>query len=584
VPKVAEQLADLRKLAKARGYVVVDEFSDDGLSAAVAENRPDFDRLMAALPMHPSGVILATEEARLARNNGEKLALTVQCATHGVTWETVRDGFVDPSEPAGEFMAAIRGAVDTLESKRKAQRQRAANAHRREKGLYFANGPVPFGWNEDRVTICEEEAALVRRGVAEVLSGMNFNTIVRTWREDPSVPPPRRAEAWTRIAVMSLLKRWRNAGVVAYYEVPLRDESAKGKVKPYKIGDWKPIVSVKELEDVRSLILTRKGAKRTASRLCSGVACCACGAYMLASGANGSRAYMCSSRVRGLAQPDSVHTGIKAEMLDAMVRDAVVDNYFLVPAGSGVEASEANALRDLYMRRSEAQAAIARLADQVDAGTFKPAEIQPKVAKRRLEIDDIETEIARLTAQSAHAAMLQAAMAQWTAEVPSTAIVRRNGRIDFDADGAWVELRVTQGATREQAVNELVADYWQQNPEEMASVRAELAARFEELPLEQQRTLVQSLLKIKILPFRDERGERRQGADRVVIESNLPQPRKRKSTERTSWDDLVSTLSYLTTVAHNAKKQGDTETAMDANRAAGTISLLLEARDREFTH
>src|SRR5262245_26020205 len=111
VPKVDNQLADLDALIARRGYADAGTYADDGISAANGDERPAWSRLLADLADDRLDVIVATEEARLVRNNLEKAGLAAACARAGKRWETIRDGAVDPATASGEFMAIIRGAV-----------------------------------------------------------------------------------------------------------------------------------------------------------------------------------------------------------------------------------------------------------------------------------------------------------------------------------------------------------------------------------------------------------------------------------------------------------------------------------------
>ena len=132
--KVSDQIAACRRLAARRGLVVVAEYSDDGISALGGKVRPGFEALLDAASRREFDVILATEEERLARNVPEKAELQAVCMDAGVTWETERDGFVDPSTEAGEFFSTMRAAMGRMESRRKSSRQRSANADRASRG------------------------------------------------------------------------------------------------------------------------------------------------------------------------------------------------------------------------------------------------------------------------------------------------------------------------------------------------------------------------------------------------------------------------------------------------------------------
>jgi site-specific DNA recombinase len=169
--KVADQIAQCRRLAKSRGYEVVAVFQDDGISAMGDNERPGYEALLDALLRGDFDIILATEEERLARNVPEKAELQAACMEMGATWETVRDGAVDPSTETGEFFSTMRAAMGRMESRRKAARQRAANAEKIADGLPSA-GKRRFGFKPRNIEAEPEEAAKVLDLFEQVKAGV----------------------------------------------------------------------------------------------------------------------------------------------------------------------------------------------------------------------------------------------------------------------------------------------------------------------------------------------------------------------------------------------------------------------------
>jgi site-specific DNA recombinase len=177
--KVADQIAQLTRYAAQRNYTIDPDhiFFDDGISALSADTeRPGFARLLNATAAGLFDLVLATEEERLARNQIDKAELVDACEVHGVTWETIRDGFVDPATETGEFFSTMRTAVARMESRRKASRQRAANDEKRRGGV-----PTPgrrcYGYESDNATPREAEAEVVRRMFRHVAAGGSLRSL-----------------------------------------------------------------------------------------------------------------------------------------------------------------------------------------------------------------------------------------------------------------------------------------------------------------------------------------------------------------------------------------------------------------------
>lgn len=396
-PKVEQQLKDLRALAAREGLTVAGVYTDDGISAAKAENRPDFDRLLGDLPAHPGAVILATEEARLARNNHEKGTLTAVCAAHGITWRTMRDGAVDPADAAGEFMAVIRGAVDTIESKRKGQRQRAANEHRRAQGLPTP-GQRAFGWEKDQITPVPAEQALIRQGIDMILAGERRWAVIKAW--NASGIKTGRGNAWTSTSVTSVLTRARNAALIEH----------KGQI----VGPatWNAICTPEELQAVRAAcaVGTTSGWRRPVG-VASGVARCGkCESTMYVTGNRQGRSYRCGTLTKPGARGEG-HASIKFEALEEKVRAAIGVHYAWLARVHAERPQEQSGLvqahAELAKVREELEAHAAGLALGMKPATW--AKIQNDLVARE---EAVLARIATLASASAHDRLVGAVVAK----------------------------------------------------------------------------------------------------------------------------------------------------------------------------
>ena len=391
-PKVAIQLDDLRKLAAARGYTVACEYADDGLSALKAENRPDFDRLLAELAAGTIDVILATEESRLARNGLEKNMLMLACVQAGATWETVRDGAVDPATASGSFMASIRGAVDSFESQRKSERQKSANSARRASGRPTP-GQRPFGWLIDQMTPVPEEAALIRQGIDMILSGAKPYAVTKAW--NASGIKTGRGKDWSSTSVVSVLKRWRNAGWTCHDDEPIAE------------AQWPAVCTREELETVRAVLAVRAHGKgwRKPTGLCSGIARCVCGDTLLTTGYADARMYRCATIAKPGAKTGR-HVSIQAAQLDPLAAKALVGLYLQMPYSIDTGNTEAAQLAHLHTSLAAIRQQQATLLDLHLSGDVPKSLFAKKNADLTKRSDQTTEAIARIGRASAHAQML----------------------------------------------------------------------------------------------------------------------------------------------------------------------------------
>lgn len=221
------------------------------------------------------------------------------------------------------------------------------------------------------------------------------------------------------------------------------------------------------MENIRAILATTPGAKkRTANRLLSGIARCHCGEYLLGSGSNGTPAYMCSARIRGLAKPNMVHAGVKASLLDEAVEHEVITDLMWAPRNTHPSAAaDGEELTTLHVRLAEVRKGFADLAELAGNKSFKVV-----AAHLATEEAELEHKIEQFASRSAHAAML---------------VETRNLMVLTSFD-------------------------------DTAAHAAKLAERFASLDLTQRRTLVRTSVNVMVYPHRDEHG--RIDPERIVIE------------------------------------------------------------------
>lgn len=319
VQKVETQERNLRKLAAAEGYTVVEVFTDDGISAFSGKARPAFIRLKAAIKNGKFDLILAVAEDRLARNTGDKYALAVDCAKAGVTWHTIAGGLVDPSTAGGGLLSNITGAIAEYESAVKVERVNAALAARLADGKPLW-GVRPFGFelvkgatrNSDTVGVNEAEAEHVREACAAIISGATLYSVQKAFNDSGVLTS--RGNKWSYQTVRQMVLRPRNAGLLVSHG------------KEYD-ANLPAIITVDELDAVRAILSNPArevvpGPKVTKHFATGLVMCGVCGAPMKSASAR-SRGrvlpiYKCSKKmaVQGFGE---THPTIQRDILETAI-------------------------------------------------------------------------------------------------------------------------------------------------------------------------------------------------------------------------------------------------------------------------
>ena len=470
-PKVEVQEDDCRRLAQASGYEVTAVYVDDGVSASAFKNRPGWQQLLTDISAGQIDVILAVEEERFTRQPMEKEQLALTCTAVGATWHTVRGGIIDPATAEGEFISGLTGLLARREVRRKAERQKSANAARRAKGEPLA-GVRPFGFELNRIDHRESEAQEIRWAIAHILQGGSLYSISNSWNSRNIKTS--RGNRWTPTNVKKALLRPRNAGLI----------DIQGQVTDTK-AVWLPVISQLEWERCGAILTSASRSKphKFQRWLASGIAVCGvCGEAMCSSAGKDRKEsfpiYRCTTKAKQLSSNKqrkgseaAHHPTIKSVLLDGLIRAEIIRCFTYGTLLPDVQVDVAETMR-LQARLGEVRQGKADLMELVGSPGITIATVQKRAAELYAEEVQLDALLEEQAKQSASAAMIS-----------STKATLWKSPVSFDSVSAF---------------------------------KIELGIRFDSLPLEQQRTLVRNMLKIQVNSF--VRGKHKKSVERVVIE------------------------------------------------------------------
>lgn len=233
---IARQLQSCRRYAEARGWEVVGEFVDDGVSATA--NRPEERQgWRALLAGRDFDAVIIWKVDRLARRVLDFLHADETLQKRGAGLVAVEDP-IDMTSPQGRAFAVMLAVFGEMEAEAIRARVRAARAQILKDGRWPGGG-IPYGYrsipNPDgpgRVLVKDEERSVwLTETVAKALRGDTVNSIA-TWLTESGAPlPVRRAErtsgstSWNRQTVDGLLRNPVLAGMTP--RNPGRPKSAK---------------------------------------------------------------------------------------------------------------------------------------------------------------------------------------------------------------------------------------------------------------------------------------------------------------------------------------------------------------------
>ena len=127
------QLDGLRDYTEARGFELVEEYVDEGVSGAKVK-RPALDRLLADAHRRRFDTVLVWKLDRLGRSLSHLIRVVEQLGSLGVDLMSLGDPGLDTTTPHGKLIFSIMGAVAEFERDLIRERTRAGMASARKRG------------------------------------------------------------------------------------------------------------------------------------------------------------------------------------------------------------------------------------------------------------------------------------------------------------------------------------------------------------------------------------------------------------------------------------------------------------------
>jgi DNA invertase Pin-like site-specific DNA recombinase len=107
------QLAELREYVSRRGWQIIAEYVDEGVSGS-RERRPQLDRLMADAHRRKFDAVLVWKIDRFGRSLRHLVNALADLDAYGVAFVSLRDN-LDLSTPSGRLMFQVIGAMSEFE-------------------------------------------------------------------------------------------------------------------------------------------------------------------------------------------------------------------------------------------------------------------------------------------------------------------------------------------------------------------------------------------------------------------------------------------------------------------------------------
>lgn len=167
------QLSPLREYCQRRGFSIVGEYVDNGISGA-KDSRPQLDRLLEAARKRQIDTILVWKLDRFGRSLKQLVNALEELSSIGVGFISYQDN-LDLTTPQGRLMFHIIGSMAEFERELTRERVKAGIANARRKGKKIGRKPVPAVDMGKIIELHQKTPALSVRAISRALGyGKSF--------------------------------------------------------------------------------------------------------------------------------------------------------------------------------------------------------------------------------------------------------------------------------------------------------------------------------------------------------------------------------------------------------------------------
>lgn len=437
---ITTQRKMLRSYAAENGYLVYDEYVDDGWSGTNFD-RPDFKRMIADIEAKKVNLVITKDLSRLGRDYITAGQYTeIYFPSKGVRYIAINDGY-DSDSPYTDI-APFKNVINEMYARDTSKKIRSAFTTKMRDGAYIA-AFAPYGYqkdvaNKNHLVVDERSGAVVKDIFRMAASGSLPIEIARTLNAQ-CVPSPAvyrcmthegldvnqysQRQEWTSATITKMLRN------VVYLGHIAQGKTTKVSFKSHLTvsnprEDWIVVENTHEaLVDAETFDLVRR---RTTARTCekkgeffnlfSGIAKCAdCGRNMSATGTRkkGSPANLvcggyklyggdeCSNHfIDYNVLYEIVLTSLKEQLcISREDRSAILDKVQRQSQKQERKRDRATELAPLKKRLRELESIIEKLYEDNAAGRLTDARMNKLLPKYEQESETLESRMAAIEAE-----------------------------------------------------------------------------------------------------------------------------------------------------------------------------------------
>ncbi len=223
------QLEKLRSYCKARDWIIVEEYIDDGYSGRDVR-RSAYTKMMENIDLWD--LLLVMKMDRIHRNSKNFMLMMEDLNEKGKEFVSMTES-LDTSTAMGRFVMDIIQRIAQLESEQIGERVYEGMCQKAKEGKGILGSPAPYGYEYDDGILAEkdDELHIVKKIYELYLSGNTLAEIVR-WLEKKDVKT-KKGKRWDKKTVSRILSNPLYCGLIEWDGIisPGMHKKAVGKEK-----------------------------------------------------------------------------------------------------------------------------------------------------------------------------------------------------------------------------------------------------------------------------------------------------------------------------------------------------------------
>lgn len=328
------QFAEMRETAEKKGWEIVGEFVDEGISGT-KRNRPQLEAALSLARSQAFDVLMVHELSRLSRSVYYTLDIFDVLGKMGIGFASVRDPDFDFADPSKRLFLTILAAINEYYVTALSHHVKKSKRARARQGLYNASS-IPYGYKHSGTSqtpaIIETEEAASVVFAYETYSLGRYSDLEIAEMLNAKGHRARSGRRVSRDMITRILTNPFYMGKILY-----RD--AATNISEIYEGQHSAVVSSELWEKVQEVRTTRNVRSRAVQKsyrvyLLSGLAVCnVCGRTLrgqTVTTSNIQQYYREVSFTRGYIDCPHQNIGVKVEILDSQINN-IVQNIQLPP-------------------------------------------------------------------------------------------------------------------------------------------------------------------------------------------------------------------------------------------------------------